>query len=94
MYTKILAQGTKFGSGTTGLDNSDVHSLFIIIKPLAAGMKQLILVQYYKKCPSLNRAQLTRNFILSHERSYGIKTNLKKLYDNVQLLKAKFIEIN
>ena len=21
MYTKILAQGTKFGSGTTGLDN-------------------------------------------------------------------------
>ena len=24
MYTKILAQGTKFGSGTTGLDNPDV----------------------------------------------------------------------
>ena len=28
MYTKILAQGTKFGSGTTGLDNSAVHLLF------------------------------------------------------------------
>ena len=25
MYTKILAQGTKFGSGTTGLDNPAVH---------------------------------------------------------------------
>ena len=25
MYTKILAQGTKFGSGTTGLDNPDVR---------------------------------------------------------------------
>ena len=25
MYTKILAQGTKFGSGTTGLDNPAVR---------------------------------------------------------------------
>ena len=26
MYTKILAQGTKFGSGTTGLDHPDIRS--------------------------------------------------------------------
>ena len=25
MYTKLLAQGTKFGSGTTGLDNPGVY---------------------------------------------------------------------
>ena len=25
MYTKILVQGTKFGSGTTGLDNPVVY---------------------------------------------------------------------
>ena len=25
MYTKIVAQGTKFGSGATGLDNPDLH---------------------------------------------------------------------
>ena len=25
MYTKILAQGTKFGSGTTGLDNPAIQ---------------------------------------------------------------------
>ena len=29
MYTKILAQGTKFGSGTTGLDNPVVGVLFL-----------------------------------------------------------------
>ena len=28
MYTKILAQGTKFGSGTTGLDNPAVEETF------------------------------------------------------------------
>ena len=27
MYTKILAQGTKFGSGATGLDHPDLQNL-------------------------------------------------------------------
>ena len=31
MYTKILAQGTKFGFGTTGLDNPVVQYEFYLL---------------------------------------------------------------
>ena len=32
MYTKILAQGTKFGSGTTGLDNPAVETFGVSLE--------------------------------------------------------------
>ena len=46
MYTKILAQGTEFGSGTTGLDKPAVQYCILCITRLVILYILACMIQY------------------------------------------------
>ena len=46
MYTKILAQGAKFGSAATGLDNPGVEAAYTVFKSILKGVRFSIFIYF------------------------------------------------